>query len=58
MGEKSIHVRFYDRLDYEKLKLCEKLADVTIMFVEPKGKVQEDKESEAPSSDVVDSSSD
>ena len=28
--EESIHVRFDDKLDYEKSKLCEEFADVTI----------------------------
>ena len=55
--EESIHVRFNDKLDYEKSKLCEKLAYVTITFTKPKEKIQEDKESEAPPSDDVDSPS-
>ena len=46
--EESIHVRFDDKLDYEKSKLCEKLADVTITLAEPKEKIQEYKESKAP----------
>ena len=37
--------------------MCEKLADVTITFTEPKEKIKEDKESEAPLYDDVDSPS-
>ena len=53
--EKSIHVRFDDKLDNEKSKMCEKLADVTITFTAAKEEIQEDKESEAPPFDDVDS---
>ena len=55
--EESIYVIFNNNLDYEKSKLVEKLANVTITFTEPKKKIQEDKESEAPHSDNVDNTS-
>ena len=38
--------------------MCEKLANVTITFAEPKERIQEDKESKAPSYDVIDNPSD
>ena len=41
--EKSIHVRFDDKLDYEKSKLCEKLTNVTITFTKAKEKIEKDK---------------
>ena len=55
--EESIHVILDDKLDHEKSKLCEKHAYVMITFPAPKEKFQEDKESEAPPYDNVDSPS-
>ena len=56
--EESIHVRFDDKLDSEKSKLVEKLADLKITFLEPEEKASEVITSEVPTSDTVDVPSD
>ena len=56
--EESIHVRFNDRLDSEKLKLVKFFTDLEITFSEPKEKVEEVKESEVPTFDSVAAPSD
>ena len=49
--EESIHVRFDDKLDPEKSKLVEKLADLKITFSEPKEKDSEGKDKDAETKD-------